>query len=147
MSQAEAQEKEYLEEVKIKLKDSLELSGFELLELGVIGFDLVSYVDDGDKLIIIDAIKSDENIGKVEILEESDMIPNFKVVSQHDFGVEQTFAILRHYKPGLESFNVVGVNVKDIDAFSDVLSEEILGKIQEIKKDVVSKILNIAEDK
>ena len=56
----------------------------------MIGFDLISFVEDDDKLIIIDAIKSDSEIGEVNVLGEDDLSKDLSVVSQHDFGIEQS---------------------------------------------------------
>lgn len=129
-----------------ELKDHQKLKDFELLELGVIGLDLISYVEDGDKLIIVDALHSDGEIGKVTVFDEKDLSKDLKVVSQHDFGVEQTAAILRNYKPSLNAIKVIGVNVKDIKSFTDKLSQDIMEKIDEIKERVLDYIILIAND-
>jgi len=65
-------------------------------------------------------------------------------VSQHDFGVEQTAAILRTYMPDLHKINIVGILVSKTQPFSDKLSPELMKKIEHIKKEVVDKILEVA---
>ena len=129
-----------------ELKDHPKLSNYDLLELGVIGFDLLSYIGDDDKLIIVDAVYSKRDIGKVRIVEEKDLSKDLSVVSQHDFGIEQTATILRRYKPKLEKINIIGVNVYKINAFTNKLSDEILGKIDEIKDKVINNIIKIANE-
>lgn len=127
-----------------ELKNHSDLQKFEILEMGVIGFDLVSYVDDDDKLIIVDAVHSDAEPGKVILLNEEDLSKDLSVVSQHDFGVEQTATILRAYKPDLAKIAIVGVQVKKTKTFSDTLSDELISNMEQIKKDVVTQILSVA---
>lgn len=128
-----------------KLENNPKFKHVELLELGVVGFDLISYVQDTDTLIIVDAVRSNKDIGKVVILEEKDLTPDLQVVSQHDFGVEQTVAILKSFEPRLKNIHIIGIFVKDISAFNDKLSTEILNKISDIKKEVISKILSLTK--
>jgi hydrogenase maturation protease len=127
-----------------ELKNSPQLKKYQLLELGVIGFDLISYIDDRDILIIVDAVYSQKDIGQVVILEEKDLSKDISLVSMHDFGVEQTVTILRRYKPTLKKINVIGVYVQRINAFTDELSDDLKKMIPKIKKDVVKYIIQIA---
>lgn len=129
-----------------QLKDNPRLQGFELLELGVIGFDLLSYIDDNDTLIIVDALISKKDIGKVVLLEEKDLSKEISLISQHDFGVEQTAVILRRYKPTLKKIYVIGVSIRKTTAFTDTLSDELKKRITRIKKDVVEYIIQIASE-
>ena len=130
-----------------ELKSHFKLKDYELLELGVIGFDLISYVEKNDKLIIVDAVhsKKESEIGKVVLLDENDLSKDISLVSQHDFGVEQTAKILRTYEPNLENISIVGISVRRFKSFSTELSEEILKNLPQIKKDVVNYILKIAK--
>ncbi len=129
-----------------ELKDEPRLRGFELLELGVIGFDLISYVEENDKLIIVDAVHSETDIGDVVLIGEDDLSKELSLVSQHDFGVEQTAAILRAYSKDLKTIAVVGIKVKQINAFSDKLSDELMNRIQTIKNEVVNLIIQVADE-
>ena len=45
----------------------------KMMEAGVIGIDLAAYIEDDDKVIIIDAVKSGKNPGEVFILDEKVM--------------------------------------------------------------------------
>jgi hydrogenase maturation protease len=127
-----------------ELKNSPQLKRYQLLELGVIGFDLISYIDDGDILIIVDAVYSEKDIGQVVILEEKDLSKGISLISMHDFGVEQTALILRQYKPTLKKIKVIGINVQHANAFTDELSPDLKKKIPKIKKEVVNNIVQIA---
>lgn len=129
-----------------ELKNHEDLQSFELLELGVIGFDLISYIEDNDTLIIVDAVHSDDDVGKVVLLGESDLTKDLHVVSQHDFGVEQTTAILRNYKPSMKEINFIGIKVSHIQPFSNTLSDELTNNIERIKQDVLHNIKKIANE-
>ncbi|MFH1849678.1 MAG: hydrogenase maturation protease [archaeon] len=127
-----------------ELRDRPELKEFQILEFGVVGFDLISYVEDDDRLIIVDAVHSKGIIGEVVVLKEKDLSA-VSPVSMHDFGIEQTAAMLRAYKPDISDVCVVGITVNNLKAFHDGLSDEITGQIPRIKEEVVRQILNCAK--
>ncbi|MCF7860719.1 hydrogenase maturation protease [Candidatus Woesearchaeota archaeon] len=132
-----------------ELADHPALKDLTLMELGVIGFDMLSYVEDDDKLIIVDAVRLSDGTGKpgdVVLLNEDDLSQDLSVVSQHDFGIEQTASILRAFKPNLASINIIGIKVSNIKAFSDVLSKDLLSKMDTIKKDVISLIKRLSDE-
>jgi len=130
-----------------ELKGNPKLKNFELLELGVIGFDMISYVEDDDELIIVDAVRTNKksDVGKIILLGEKDLKPDLSLISQHDFGIEQTALLLRVYKPKLKKINIIGIKVYKIQPFSDKLSKELLEKISEIKKNVLNQIIKITK--
>jgi hydrogenase maturation protease len=133
-----------------ELKNHPDLKEYTVMELGVIGFDIISYVEDDDKLIIVDAVRLSDGTGKpgdVILLDEKDLSAELSVVSQHDFGIEQTASILRAFKPELASISIVGIKVRNIRAFSDVLSDELLSKTDVIKQKVLKLIKQIADSK
>lgn len=131
-----------------ELKDDKRLAPFELLELGVVGLDMISYVDEGDHLIVVDAIKTgnEEEVGKVRLLEEADLKPELKVVSQHDFGVEETAAVLHAHLPGLAPIILIGIAVAHIQEFSVTLSDELEQALLSIKDKVVKELLRLLEE-
>jgi len=122
-----------------ELKDHPELKPYKLLELGVMGVDLLSYVDEDDQLIIVDAVHA-EPVGRVIVLSEEDLTKDLTVVSQHDFGIEQTASILKALNPKLKDIKMVGVCVQQVNDFSDELSDTILCMMPQIKRDVVKEI-------
>jgi hydrogenase maturation protease len=136
------------------LKDDSRLKHFELMELGVIGFDLLSYIEENDKVIIVDAVKIDDTdatkamkyIGDITIIEENELQPSVTLVSQHDFGVEETAVMMRKYMPNLKRICVVGIKVTKLQPFGNKLSATIHKKIDTIKEDVVKNIIKIANE-
>ncbi len=95
-------------------------------------------------MIIVDAVHTIKDIGKVVVLKEKDLSQELSLVSQHDFGVEQTAALLRRYIKDLQPITVIGINVTETASFIDVLSKEIMIMIPGIKTEVVKKIIKAA---
>jgi hydrogenase maturation protease len=135
------------------LKDDKRLAGFELMEMGVIGFDLLSYIESKDTVIVVDAVKIDESleptedeehVGEVVVIEEEDLQSNVTLVSQHDFGVEETATMMRKYMPNLEKICVVGIKVSKLQPFGNKLSKKLHERINSIKEEVMRNILDIA---
>lgn len=130
-----------------ELQDDPRLSSFRLLELGVVGLDLISYVDPDDHLIIVDAVKGGGHVGTVTVLSEEDLRPGVRIVSQHDFGVEETAAFLHTYLPGLPPIRIIGITVSEVREFSDTLSEELERQMSRLKEKVVKELLRLSEGK
>jgi len=119
----------------------------------VIGFDLLSYIGSKDTVMIVDAVKIDEtanpkesedDVGEVVVIEEEDLQPNVTLVSQHDFGVEETATMMRRYMPDLDRICVVGIKVSKLQPFGNSLSKGLMKKIGSIKEEVVRNILDVA---
>lgn len=132
-----------------QLKDEPRLKHCELIEAGIIGFDMISYINESDTVIVVDAIKSNKDAGSVILIGEDDEIlsaQGMKLVSAHDFGVEQTAKVLRNYMPELKKIWVIGISVKDLQPFSMKLSEELLSKSEIIKSEVINMINELSSD-
>jgi len=136
-----------------ELKDDKRLEGFELMEMGVIGFDLLSYIESNDTVMIVDAVKIDESsdppedeehVGEVIVIEEQGLQSNLTLVSQHDFGVEETATMMRKYMPDLKRICVVGIKVSKLQPFGNHLSKRLYGQMGGIRREVVENILKIA---
>ena len=127
-----------------ELKDHDQLKGFELIEGGVMGLDLLSCIEKNDHLIIVDAVNSSDSVGEVFIINEKDLRNQTSLVSQHDFGAEKTCRIIRFFDPTVR-IDIIGICVKRISAFDNRLSEEILNKIPDIKEKVIKSIINLTK--
>jgi len=122
-----------------RLKDHEDLTDFELMELGVIGFDLLSEVNEDDHLIIIDALRAKDGFGDVIKVDDKMLKADFSLVSQHDFGVEQTTAMLKAYNPTMQ-IDIFGIKVKNLNAFDPKISQEILDREENIKRGILENI-------
>lgn len=127
-----------------ELRGDPRLRGHELLELGTVGFDLLSYVDDHDALVIVDAVLASQGVGEVVLLGEDDLASDARVVSQHDIGVEQAMAFLRSYRPSLQQVRFIAVKVSDVRPFGKGLSAALMDNMASIKESVVGLIGRVA---
>lgn len=128
-----------------ELNDEKQLSIFEMMELGVCGLDMLSYINNCEILIIVDAVHFTKNVGEVILLNDDDIKPSTKLVSQHDLGVEETINLIKQFNSQIEKIRIIGVNVNTTHAFDDKLSSELKNKIPSIKKEVINLILNISK--
>jgi hydrogenase maturation protease len=128
-----------------ELKGHPSLADYVLLELGTSGVDLISFVQDRDRLILVDALRAKKGIGKVVLLEEGDLSDDMNLVSLHDFGIEQTAGLLRLQHPHIPPVRIVAVKVKDVQQCKEGLSRDLMNKMPQIRKEVLSAILKAAK--
>ncbi|MFH0874651.1 MAG: hydrogenase maturation protease [archaeon] len=126
-----------------ELEKDERLTGFELLEAGVLGFDIISYIEDNDTVIIVDSMKEKGKIGTVKVIRAENLKSSMNIGSIHDFGVEETAQLIKAYKPNIKGVFLIGINVKDTKPFYNKLSDEILLKFENIKDNVVNNIIKL----
>lgn len=119
-----------------KLRDDIRLKNIEMLNLGTAGIDLVSYIEEKDRVVIVDAVIG-EPVGELCMLEELETI---KAYSQHDFGPEYAIEVISSVYPEV-SFHFVGIKVKDIKVYSESFSEELTDRLEEIRERLTKQIL------
>jgi len=132
-----------------ELKDEPKLKDVKIIEAGVMGLDIISYFEETDRLIFVDAIhlENNKNIGDVILFSEDRLPKEVKVLSQHDFGLEQTLSLLRVAMPRLEKTNIIGIVVGDVKVMVRGLSKELEKNLGKIKDDVLNKIMMVVKSK
>ena len=131
-----------------ELKEEKRLGNIELHDAGSAGLNLISLIDDGDRIIIVDAIiskESKEDIGNVMAIDEKDICHEIPAVSAHDIGLGQTIRLIREYAKEIPPIKIIGITAKHIGN-SPKLSREIKKNMEKIKEDVVRKILEASAD-
>ncbi len=103
----------------------------ELLDIGTSTMDLISYLDDVKKLIVIDAMKAGQSPGTLYRCRPEDLLPKQEgPVSLHEIGLLETLTMAK--KKGLEIDTVViGVEPVVFD-WGMELSEEVRNRIPDI---------------
>jgi hydrogenase maturation protease len=128
------------------LRKNHKLKEFQMMEAGVIGLDLISHVQGNEKVIIVDAVLSEKEIGKVSVFKE-DELSNLKgIVSQHDIGVEQTAVIMRSMHPNLDNISIIGINVDKNNLSGQNISSLINGMMKRIEENVIESIFKVVND-
>jgi hydrogenase maturation protease len=116
----------------IQVMEEMELPGYiELLDIGTSTMDLISYLKEVKKLIVIDAMKAGGDPGTIYKCKPEDLLPKDGApISLHEIGLLETLTMAR--KMGLDIDTVViGVEPKVFD-WGMELSDEVKSKIPTI---------------
>ncbi len=103
----------------------------ELLDIGTSTMDLIAYLDEVKKLIVIDAMKAGGDPGDIYRCRSEDLLPKKEgPISLHDIGLLETLTMAK--KKGLEiETAIIGVEPMVFD-WGMELSEEVRDRIPDI---------------
>lgn len=127
------------------------LSKVDIMDAGVSGLDMLCFLEGFDKIIIIDALKSDQNLGAILRIKGEDLLDGEgvgKMMSSHDVSVPTVLGIAREVQ-GLPEIVVYGVEIQkhpDEVNLTTEMSPEVAAAIdrliplvlEEIQKDLVA---------
>jgi hydrogenase maturation protease len=115
--------------------------GVELADIGTASFELVRWMDGKDKVVIVDAIISDEPPGTIYKLTPDDLKSGKRklLTSLHQFGVVEALesAAQMGNKPEVVIF---GITPKDYHTPQTELTPELKGSIQKIVETILKEI-------
>jgi hydrogenase maturation protease len=113
----------------------------ELLDAGTWGLELLDYVDDVAKVIIVDCVKGGGKPGAIYKFEpdDIDVIPKKYQISFHDLGIYD-FIRLAKALDKLPPTIIFGMEPQVID-WGESLSPAVEAKLDELKEFVVSEIM------
>ncbi|MDR0767452.1 MAG: hydrogenase maturation protease [Methanosarcinales archaeon] len=97
----------------------------DIMDAGVSGLDMLCFIEGFDKIIIIDALKSDHNLGAILKIKGEDLLEGDdvgKMMSSHDVSVPTVLKIAREVQ-GLPEIVVYGVEIQKHPDVVDVTSE------------------------
>jgi hydrogenase maturation protease len=119
---------------KLQLPPSL-----DLLDMGTSTMDLLSYLDGGKKLIVIDAMKAGGNPGTIYKCKPEDLLPKDEgPISLHEIGLLETLNMAKKMKFEVETV-VIGVEPKVFE-WGMELSEEVRSRIPAIIETIMKEI-------
>ncbi|WNY28495.1 hypothetical protein MmiEs2_06840 [Methanimicrococcus stummii] len=90
------------------------LADVDIMDAGVSGLDMLCFLEGFDKIIIIDALKSDQNLGAILRIKGEDLLDGEgvgKMMSSHDVSVPTVLGIAREVQ-GLPEIIVYGVEIQ-----------------------------------
>ncbi|MDV0444683.1 hypothetical protein MmiAt1_02180 [Methanimicrococcus sp. At1] len=90
------------------------LSEVDIMDAGVSGLDMLCFLEGFDKIIIIDALKSDQNLGAILKIKGEDLLDGEgvgRMMSSHDVSVPTVLGIAREVQ-GLPEIVVYGVEIQ-----------------------------------
>ncbi len=110
----------------------------EIIDGGTSGTDLIFWIKNCEKIIIIDAIDTGQNTGdviniKVDDIEEF-IKKDYKSLSLHDLNLADVLKLIKALKINTR-ISIIGIKPKSID-FGDKLSPEIERKIPKIISEI-----------
>ena len=126
------------------------LTEVDIMDAGVSGLDMLCFLEGFDKIIIIDALKSDQNLGAILRIKGEDLLDGEgvgKMMSSHDVSVPTVLGIAREVQ-GLPEIIVYGVEIQkhpDEVNLTTEMSPEVAAAIdrliplvlEEIRKDLI----------
>ncbi len=107
----------------------------QILDGGTLGMDLMPYIADSKKLLLIDAINIDAPVGSYHSFTGDELNAYFKnKISVHDLGINDMLAVLKLTDNPVEEVIVIGVK-PDIVSLGVDLTEKIAAKIPMVAKE------------
>ena len=109
-------------------------SNIEVIDCGTSGVDLIFFLQQADKVIVIDAVDAGQGIGEVvtfsigEIIDFGNKV--IKSFSLHDINLKEVFELIRALKIE-KDLKIIGINPKEVD-YGEKLSPQIENKIPQI---------------
>lgn len=103
-------------------------AGVELLDGGTAGFDLLGLIDGYDKIVIVDALRTDDQPGSIYRFTPDHAREQRARFSLHEVGIMEVIKTLRimDHDPEIEFVGIVPENISDIDTN---ISESVLNSV------------------
>jgi hydrogenase maturation protease len=116
----------------------------ELIDAGVGGMAILSWIEDADKIIIIDSVQTgNEPVGTVYRFTDKEMPPSdMFMLSLHDLNLVDTINIGRVVQKMPEEIIIYGVEVIRLTEFTREMSPEVEAAISEVADLVMEEIRN-----
>lgn len=108
--------------------------GIELLDGGTAGIDLIGFIQNAEKVVIIDAVKAGGKPGEISCFTPQDFETEASLkTSLHDITLKDVFRLIQKLGP-LPKIKIIGIEPKDIDCGTELSPElkEMLPKISEL---------------
>jgi hydrogenase maturation protease len=114
----------------------------ELMDAGVGGIAILSWIEDADKVVIIDSVQTgNEPPGTVYRFTDKEMPPSdMFMLSLHDLNLVDTINIGRIVQKMPEEIVIYGVEVKRIAEFSREMTPEVEAAVAEVADLVMEEI-------
>ncbi len=125
--------------MKTLSEENLDYANLEIIDAGICA-EFVSFVEDAQKLIIVDAIRGDKEPGTIYQLGVDDVMTDSPVhLCSHDVNVVDSLRMLREIRKELRDIIIFGIEPRHMD-LSLELSPEVKRKLPELKRMVIEEI-------
>jgi hydrogenase maturation protease len=125
-----------------KLQEMTLPPNVEIIDAGVGGMSILSWIEDADKVVIIDAVQTgNEPPGTVYEFTDKEMPPSdMFMLSLHDLNLVDTLNIGRVVQKMPDEIVIIGVEVKRVAEFTKELTPEVEGAIPEVLELVLKEL-------
>jgi hydrogenase maturation protease len=103
----------------------------EMLDGGTAGYDLVLFMQNRDRVIVIDALRVDDKPGSIYRFTADNIAPEKPTYSLHDFGLKKILDMLKMsgHEPHVE---IIGIVPEDITTLDIGLSQSVKDAIPKV---------------
>ncbi len=119
----------------IEKLQAMKLPGdIEIIDAGVGGMAILSWIEDADKVVIVDAVQTgNEPPGTVYEFTDKELPPSeMFMLSLHDLNLVDTINVGRVVQKMPDEIVIIGVEVKRVAEFTKELTAEVEGAIPEV---------------
>ncbi len=114
----------------------------QLIDGGVTGTDLLPYLEENDRVIIVDAVNFEEEPGFIGSIENDDILTRLTTkMSLHHLGITDVLSSLKLLGTGPEEIFLVGIQPASINLTME-LSDTIITRMDRIIEVVLDKLDN-----
>lgn len=113
----------------------------ELFDVGLSGWNLLTYINDFDKVIIVDSINTLGNIGKIHRLHLDDLEKSVSVFSTHRMGLNEIL-ILQNFQTEnkIPELLFIGAEIQLSNYYTDSLTPELGLAVEEAVEIILMEI-------
>jgi len=117
-----------------KLQEMKLPENIEIIDAGVGGMAILSWIEDADKVVIVDAVQTgNEPPGTVYMFTDKELPPSdMFMLSLHDLNLVDTINVGRVVQKMPDEIVIIGVEVKRVAEFTKELTPEVEGAIPEV---------------
>lgn len=126
-----------LMEMRSELPDNV-----EVIDAGVCGLELLNFMENAKKIIIIDAVKGAGDIGSVHRfgIEDIKRAASSNVISIHDTGLADVLCIAGHVQEMPETLTIFAIEVEETDKISIGISDKVEASVDEVISMILDEI-------
>lgn len=124
-----------------KLRERFEFpEDVAVIDGGTMGLDLLPFIENTDKLLLIDAIDLKKKPGTIGIIEDKDIPAVIKTkISPHQIGLSDLLSVMRLLEKEPESITVIGIQPGSIQTGTE-LSAEVRQNLDDLISVIIDKL-------
>lgn len=112
----------------------------EIIDGGTMGLDLLPFVENTDRLLLVDAIDLKEKPGTIGIIEDKDLPAVIKTkISPHQIGLNDLLSVMRLLEKEPENITVIGIQPGSMQIGTE-LSAQVRQNLDDLINAIIDKL-------